>query len=209
MNWRHIVTDNRTNDIIRAIPKAGTVMVSVPNNGGDCRGVGGDKRVFSDGRVGSGGGTSFSGSPDTWNNETFSTSERAPNHSTSISIAEDICHHIGSLGIEGTFASGIFPFFNDITRRVFDFKNVGEWLIDTTTGERSVGVGVFNWANVTARADGDRETTRSISTIRKITKVMSNFQAVFNAIDIKCLNGWNIKGVSECLTNWNIAIEGT
>ena len=174
MNWRHIVTDNRTNDIIRAIPKAGTVMVSVPNNGGDCRGVGGDKRVFSDGRVGSGGGTSFSGSPDTWNNETFSTSERAPNHSTSISITKNISYHVGSLSVKSTLPRVIFPLFNYIARRIFHLKDIGKWLIDTTASERGVGVSVFNRADITARADGDRETGGSVGTVGKITKLVRN-----------------------------------
>ena len=68
---------------------------------------------------------------------------------------------------------------------------------------------MFNRANVTAGTDGDRETSRGVSTIGEITELVSNLQTIFNAIYIEGLDGRNIKRVSKSLANWDIAIEGT
>ena len=174
MDWCHIVADNRTNNVVRAIPEARTIVIPVPNNSSDCRGVGGDKGVFSNSRVGCSGGTSFSGSPNTWDDKTFSTSERTPNHGTSICITKNISYHVGSLSVKSTLPRVIFPLFNYIARRIFHLKDIGKWLIDTTASERGVGVSVFNRADITARADGDRETGGSVGTVGKITKLVRN-----------------------------------
>ena len=46
--------------------------------------------------------------------------------------------------------------------------------------------------DVTAGTDSDRETRGSISTVRKITEVMSNFETILNTVNVESLDGWNI-----------------
>ena len=41
MDWRHIVANYRTDNVVRAIPEARTIVIPVPNNSSNCRGIGG------------------------------------------------------------------------------------------------------------------------------------------------------------------------
>lgn len=195
VNRLHVACDDLADDGVRGASEGAAIVIAVPNGGGDDGGETHHPRIFSYGAISCGGGTGLTARPNIGNIEAKACGLGTEGNGAGAWIGEDTFNHVGYLFVYDSFALSIFVFFNYISGGVFKFKDIGERLVDSTTGNGCVGVGMLDLANVTTGADGDGKTSgfgAVFATVGFITEFMGDFEAVIDAVKIEGLDGGNV-----------------